>query len=117
MGEGKRVKSLDGLRGICCLPIILVHYYGAASAINEINVRELPLSGVLGPFFEYGYIFVYVFFWLSGFLCEARYKEKIRTITIFEFIKKRMRKLYPMAFVSITLGILISLLQLLFLYQ
>ena len=103
-----RIKSLDGLRGLACLPIVLVHYYGAADAINGAGVRELPFAGILGPLYEYGYIFVYVFFWLSGFLCESRYKDNIKQLSIFSFIKKRMKKLYPMAFVSITLGIVIS---------
>lgn len=111
MAQDKRIGSLDGLNGLACLPIILVHYYGAAKAINNASVQELPFSTIFGPFYKYGYIFVYLFFWISGFLCESRYRDNIKSFTVIAFLKKRMHTLYPMAFCTITIGIGVSILD------
>ena len=110
LNNNERIKALDGLRGICCIPIVLLHYYGTALNLHgsEIPISEMPFSSILGYFYEYGGMFVDVFFWLSGFLIARSYKDRLREMKLSDYLKSRFRSLYPMVFASITVGIVIS---------
>jgi peptidoglycan/LPS O-acetylase OafA/YrhL len=85
--------TLDGLRGIAALTIVIrhVHYFRS-------------------PFFE-SYLAVDFFFVLSGFVLSHAYGNKFRTtLSAREFIKIRLIRLYPLyaLAVAIAAGVLIS---------
>jgi peptidoglycan/LPS O-acetylase OafA/YrhL len=71
-----RVAHLDGIRGIAILAVFLVHWVGQRF-----------------PAFEGGYIGVDVFFVLSGFIITTLLIH--RRPTYREFIRGRLRRLYP----------------------
>lgn len=106
-----RFKALDGLKGICCIPIIFVHY--ASDAVNKFNCRvsDLPFSNVLGVLYEYGWVFIYPFFWMSGFFVAYKYNDKLGDVKLFAFLKHRLRTVYPMLFFTVSIGIIIGILD------
>lgn len=62
---GNRYRSLDAIRGLAALAVVLFHYrnhFGAA-----------PFQGVLQPVYQRGLIFVDVFFVMSGYLLMTIY--------------------------------------------
>lgn len=62
---GNRYRSLDAIRGIAALGVVLFHYrnhFGAA-----------PYAKVLGPVYQRGLIFVDLFFVMSGYLLVTIY--------------------------------------------
>lgn len=92
--KGKFV-ALNALRGICALIIAFTfHYY--------CSFGQMPLSNVLEPLYEYGKYCVELFFLISGFLIYYRYGEKISEggICFKDFIHKRLRRLYPIFFIT-----------------
>ena len=107
-------KALNGLKGLCCIPIVFYHYYGAANWISKSEAYELPFA-VLGLkyLYEYGYIFTYLFFWISGYCIAAKYKYALRGMRLSKFLKHRLRNLYPMVFMSILIGIMVSFIDML----
>ena len=66
---GKHLHSLDGLRGVAALVVVLFHWvhfhYGPDGAVAP-GEAALPLAGVLWPFYQYGNWSVTLFFSLSG---------------------------------------------------
>ena len=104
---GQRLNALDGLKGLCCVPIVFIHYHSVANHWS-IPASELPFYHLCRLFYEKGALFVYPFFWLSGFLMAMQYGNTLQDITVVSFLRKRMKRLYPMVFVSITLGVIIS---------
>lgn len=88
-----RISKLDGLRGIFCLMVVLVHY------------KQEFLPGWLGDIYlirEAG-LFVDFFFVLSGFVISLNY-SKIESINDFcDYLKRRFIRLYPLLFFTATL--------------
>lgn len=104
-----RFKALDGLKGMCCIPIIFVHY--ASDAVNKFNCRisDLPFSSVLGVLYEYGWVFIYPFFWMSGFFVAYKYNDKLGGVKLFAFLRHRLKTIYPMLFFTVSIGIVIGI--------
>jgi peptidoglycan/LPS O-acetylase OafA/YrhL len=86
----RRFDQLDGLRGISCLMVLIYHlekYYTPEFIHNFFLVRE-------------GYIFVDVFFVISGFVIAHNYNSISSLNQYLNFIKKRFKRLYPLLFFS-----------------
>lgn len=115
--ENKRIVAFDGLKGLCCLPIILVHYAAMSSSAWGIDYGMLPFAKVLSPLYGYGWTFIYPFFGLSGFLVAKKYKDLLRTSSLYTFLRHRLKSLYPAVFMSITIGIVLSFIDGMFLGQ
>lgn len=111
MGMEKKMRliSLDGLKGIFSITIILIHY--TSNAINKFGVTtdQLPFYKFMKVFYDQGYVFIFPFFWISGFLIAMQYKNSLKQMSLGVFIKRRLRKLYPMVFASITIGLVMSI--------
>ena len=81
-----RFTSLDGLRGIAAIAVMLFH------------AAPSTMPG--------GYLAVDFFFCLSGFIVAFAYRDRIKNgLALSEFAKLRMARLYPMMFLGGLLGI------------
>lgn len=82
----KRMFQLDGLRGIAALIIMLYH----VDMVYRVN-----------GFFVRGYLFVDLFFLLSGFVLAVSTEKKLLAgIGAFEFTKSRFVRLWPLVAVG-----------------
>lgn len=85
-GHGPRLFQLDGLRGIAALVIMLYHL----DIVYRIN----------GPFLR-GYLFVDMFFLLSGFVLAVSTEKKLAAgIGALEFTRARFVRLWPLVAVG-----------------
>ena len=86
----RRIDQLDGLRGISCIMVLIYHlekHYTPEFIYNFFLVRE-------------GYVFVDVFFVISGFVIAHNYNSISSLNHFLNFIKKRFKRLYPLLFIS-----------------
>lgn len=82
-----RISSLDALRGIAALAVVLYHYTFRYDAIygHEFSLEHLFI-------FKYGYLGVQLFFMISGFVI---YLSLENTSNIKKFAFNRFARLYP----------------------
>jgi len=87
----RRFHSLDGLRGVCALSVLLFH---ASDMFHK------------GPVMGHGYLAVDVFFILSGFVIALNYESALRDgLALKSFLRARARRLLP----TYWLGVAVSL--------
>lgn len=86
----KRVRyvELDVLRIIAALSIVLFHYTFRGYAADNMSILYFPC---LGSIFKYGYLAIYTFFMLSGYVVLYSANHK----TFLEFCFSRFKRLYP----------------------
>lgn len=80
----ERFESLDGLRGVAAIMVVLLH---------------APLSGFLSqvPLFRNAFLFVDFFFVLSGFVIAHAYEGRLRSRKeLSAFVASRWRRVYPL---------------------
>ena len=81
MSRQQTIRSFEGARGIAAL-IVAIYHFGIA--------REFPLIG-------YGYLFVDLFFVLSGLLVCSIYVDKLDTANkVASFLIRRFGRLFPL---------------------
>ena len=85
----KRYNSINGLRSIACIGIILMH----VKANINYKLDSEALNTIISSFTQ----FVYLFFIISAFSMCCGYYEKIKNneISMNEFYKKRFSKILP----------------------
>jgi peptidoglycan/LPS O-acetylase OafA/YrhL len=92
----QRLPHLDGLRGIAAISVVLYHVH---------NLFGLTLG------FERAYLFVDVFFILSGFVLTRAWADDFtRGVDDREILKARIRRLWPTMAIASLLGAAIHLL-------
>jgi peptidoglycan/LPS O-acetylase OafA/YrhL len=74
--------ALTGIRTLLALAIILFHF-------------TPPHLGILFPFVDNGYVFVSVFFLISGYVLTYNYADRATTLIKREFWLARFSRLYP----------------------
>jgi peptidoglycan/LPS O-acetylase OafA/YrhL len=90
---GRRYQSLDGLRGLAAMAVVIFH------------VRPL-----VAPYFPGGYLAVDVFFCLSGFVLAHAYERRLASsMSVGEFARVRLIRLWPMYVVGAALGAILAL--------
>jgi peptidoglycan/LPS O-acetylase OafA/YrhL len=95
----RRYVALDGLRGIAALIVVLCH-------IRWTN--HLTGSNAI----QHGFLFVDLFFMLSGFVLAASYLERIRSIIeLCHFLLLRFFRIYPLHFVMLLAMIALELVK------
>lgn len=97
--SGTRLISLDGLRGICALLIALVHHY-----YRHFSPDSFPFDNRIWCILaKQGYLFVELFFVMSGFVIAYSYKMKVmqKEISFEDFFLKRIKHIYPVFFLSL----------------
>jgi peptidoglycan/LPS O-acetylase OafA/YrhL len=98
----RRIPSLDGLRTLSIVMVLLGHLYGTAHYPFNRFTRYLAGLSHLG---------VAIFFVISGFLITSLLlKEKTRTgrIQLGQFYKRRTLRIFPAAFTYITVMALVA---------
>jgi peptidoglycan/LPS O-acetylase OafA/YrhL len=103
----KRLYSLDALRGIAALSVVIWHWqhFFAISGTWQKGWRPQsePLFWLLKPLYEQGWIAVDLFFALSGFVFFWLYGEAVREgrMHATRFALLRFSRLYPLHFVTL----------------
>lgn len=101
-----RLRSLDGLRGLAALGVVISHWYfffpsdGAAW-----RTYSAPFLWLLTPLYLQGWAAVDLFFTLSGFIFFWLYGEAIRSRSMDgrTFALLRFSRLYPLHFATLVL--------------
>jgi peptidoglycan/LPS O-acetylase OafA/YrhL len=89
-----RLKSLDCLRGIAALGIVIWHF--------QFFFHAQPLYTVLRPLYTNGQLAVDTFFVISGFVLSYVYAERVTSTTGLRlYIVKRIARLYPLHLVTL----------------
>jgi len=115
--DPKRLTSLDGLRGIAALSIVVwhwQHFFAAGGAWQPNWSREQePFFQALKPLYVQGWAAVDLFFVLSGFVFFWLYGEAIaaRAVGAARFAMLRFSRLYPLHFAML---VVVAVLQTLF---
>lgn len=112
----KQFHSLDAIRGLAALAVVMFHYANFMTVGNDLDesIRKiLPFHGYVGFFFEHGWLAVDLFFSLSGFIFFWLYSQRIlsQQVSSIEFFILRFGRLYPLHFATL---LLVAGLQLLY---
>ena len=83
---------LDGLRGVAALTVVCYHLF-EAFATSHIDQR-----------INHGYLAVDFFFILSGFVMGYAYDDRWNTMSIKDFIRRRLIRLHPMVVMGALIG-------------
>ena len=100
MNNKNNTLCLNGLKGIGALIIAFIwHYQHFAPLYGS------PFGSVFPLLYKYGFYMVEVFFMLSGFGMMLGYGEKVlkKEISFPDYIKKRLKKIYPIFFLTLFL--------------
>lgn len=103
----RRFYSLDIIRGVAALSIVLWHWQHFFSPLNKqrvlLSIDKLPLFNALFIFYKHGDSAVQLFFCLSGFIFFWLYSKRIaeKTITLRYFSVLKLSRLYPLHFITL----------------
>jgi len=86
--------TLDGLRGIAALAVVIFHF------------MEWAYTDFSQNFIAHGFLAVDFFFCLSGFVIGYAYDDRIAKMGILEFLKARFIRLHPLVILGSVLGLL-----------
>lgn len=107
----KRLESVDGLRGLACLIVLLFHccaYFGK-SAWPAVNIGSLHVTQA--RIFAYGYGGVDLFFVLSGFCLAYPIMSRMdRPVDWKQYALNRVRRIIPPYWAAVALFAAMSLL-------
>ncbi|MDX1933293.1 MAG: acyltransferase [Capsulimonadales bacterium] len=103
----ERFYSLDVLRGVAALSIVVWHwkhfFTDGARLSPAFHTERQPLFALLHPLYTHGDFAVDLFFSLSGFIFYWLYSARVadRSISVREFLVLRFSRLYPLHFVTL----------------
>lgn len=114
---GKRIYTLDVLRGLAALSVVFwhwQHFFYKADHPEGFEVIRQPFYSVMSIFYRYGALAVELFFCISGFVFFFLYFHPIakKNLAIGRFFIDRFSRLYPLHLVTF---ILVFLLQVMYL--
>lgn len=92
---------LDGLRGIAALMVLLYHLFEAIAFAAGAPEQDM-FNGFLGVDF---------FFILSGFVMGYAYDDRWTTMSVGNFIKRRLVRLHPMVIMGVIIGVIAFYIQ------
>jgi peptidoglycan/LPS O-acetylase OafA/YrhL len=104
---GGRLTSIDALRGIAALGVVLYHAVAQTGHASPDNLFKYPVE-LIQFLSSFGYIGVFLFFVISGFCihlqwARARAAGHPQQIKFGEFWKRRLRRLYPPYLITLAL--------------
>jgi len=104
---GGRLASIDALRGIAALGVVLYHAVSQTGSAIPNNLFQYPVR-VIQFVSSFGYIGVFLFFVISGFCihlqsARARAAGQSQQIKFGDFWKRRLRRLYPPYLITLAL--------------
>ncbi|HGK4674854.1 TPA: acyltransferase family protein [Kluyvera georgiana] len=114
---GTRIYTLDILRGIAALSVVLWHWQHFF--MNDKNVfvtTSQPFYKYLSIFYTHGLYAVELFFVISGFIFFYLYSDGIylKKVSFKSFFVKRLSRLYPLYIISF---VFVALLQILYFHS
>ena len=86
---------LDGLRGVAALIVVLYHLFEAV-AFSAGKLEQDMFNGFLAVDF---------FFILSGFVMGYAYDDRMESMGVKNFIKRRLIRLHPMVVIGVIIGL------------
>ena len=89
---------LNGLRGVAAIMVVAFHVFEAYAFQSEMGAFEQILN--------HAYLAVDFFFMLSGFVIGYAYDSRWGTMSIGNFLKRRIFRLHPMVIFGSLLGVL-----------
>jgi peptidoglycan/LPS O-acetylase OafA/YrhL len=97
--SGGRLTSIDALRGIAALGVVLYHAVGQAGNNAPQNLLKWPVV-FIQSLSSFGYVGVFLFFVISGFCIHLQWAKAAATGKPYEikfgtFWRRRFRRLYP----------------------
>ena len=99
MKPTNHIAALDGLRGLAAIIVVLFHLFETFSTGSATQVLN------------HGYLAVEFFFLLSGYvLCHA-YDKRWDTMSFFDFMLRRVKRLHPMIIFGSIVGLSLLFLQ------
>jgi peptidoglycan/LPS O-acetylase OafA/YrhL len=107
-----RLRSIDALRGIAALGVVLYHAVEQGPKWLPNNLFDYPVRA-LQIISSFGYIGVFLFFVISGFCIHLQWAKARATgvepdIRFGQFWKRRLRRLYPPYLIALALFLLIA---------
>lgn len=96
----KHLLILDALRGIAAIMVLIMHTF---EMYCEGDYHKL--------FINHGYLAVDFFFMLSGYVMAHAYDDRWGTMTVTDFIKRRLIRLHPLIILGMALGGLLFFFQ------
>lgn len=110
-----RLQSIDALRGIAALGVVLYHAVLQTQNAVPNNFLKGPVK-LLQFVSSFGYIGVFLFFVISGFCihlqwAKARASEKTHGVQFGSFWRRRLRRLYPPYLIAFALFMLMAALS------
>jgi peptidoglycan/LPS O-acetylase OafA/YrhL len=111
MGENRieRFYSLDVLRGVAALGVVLwhwQHFFFVGSRLGAYDASQAPLYSLAFIFYDKGWLGVDLFFSLSGFVFFWLYSARISegSISTGRFAWLRFSRLYPLHLLTLCAG-------------
>lgn len=114
LGGGKRINSIDGLRGLSAMIIACIYHL---ATINIEYPYGLPFHNIslINWIYRRGSIFVELFLVISGYMTFLVYTKKIDNgLSFFKYAIKRIFRIYPLMIATLitsTIGNLIYYVQ------
>ncbi len=91
---------LDGLRGVAALMVVWYHIFEGfafAGAVNGVGDGSITT-------FNHGYLAVDFFFMLSGYVISYAYDDRWKSMSVWQFFKRRLVRLHPMVAMGAIIG-------------
>lgn len=117
---GKRLRSIDALRGVAALAVVLYHAVGQAPR-DETSAFVQLLAAPVRALSAYGYAGVFLFFVISGFCIHLPWARarvagmasgvEPQQVAFVPFWKRRIQRLYPPYLIALGLYLLWSALN------
>jgi peptidoglycan/LPS O-acetylase OafA/YrhL len=113
--SGGRLASVDALRGIAALGVVLYHAMGKDGTSMPQNLLQCP-NYFVHSLTSFGYVGVFLFFVISGFCihlqwARARAAGQSQQIHFGAFWKRRIRRLYPAYLIALVLYLVLTALS------
>ena len=110
--ETSRLRSIDALRGIAALGVVLYHAIEKGTNALPNNIFDYPVRA-LQFISSYGYIGVFLFFVISGFCIHLQWAKAKAAgvepdVRFGPFWKRRLRRLYPPYILALLLFFLVA---------
>ena len=104
--DSKHLYCIDGLKGVCACIIAFIWHYR-----HFMRPPTAPFFSLFPVMYQYGDKLVELFFALSGFGMMLGYGRKIlnHDISFQNYILRRLRKIYPLFFLSTTIVAVLEL--------
>jgi peptidoglycan/LPS O-acetylase OafA/YrhL len=110
--ETTRLRSIDALRGIAALGVVLYHAVEQGKNALPNNLLDYPIR-LVQFVSSFGYVGVFLFFVISGFCIHLQWAKARATgiepdIRFGPFWKRRLRRLYPPYIMALVLFLLVA---------